>query len=252
MWRANVLRGSCGALAIVLAFWAGEARAGEDTMRLGGSEVDAATLKLGFDGNAETQLAHYYGGRGFGGYGYGRGFGFGFGYGGYGRGYGYRSYYGGYGYRPYYGFYRPYYYYRPYYSGYYGYPAYYSYPSYYYSAPVYYGSYYYGCADNAVHQPAVTLGQSTTITQVPVGTPLGSVSASSPVVNSGSGTYLYNGGPARQTPQPGVAPNPLPPNPAPLAEPRPNTIPREGRLVSLPVAPDLVNVRVNYPAYGQK
>src|SRR5580765_3105857 len=110
MYRIG-MTAAAGVVALLLS--GQEARAQNDTVRLGGT-VDAKTTTLAFDGQSETTLMR--GVRGFVGYGHGVGYGrVGFSYGariGYGG-------YGGYGYG-YGGYYRPYAYssyaYRPFYS----------------------------------------------------------------------------------------------------------------------------------------
>jgi hypothetical protein len=186
-----------------------QARA-DEVIRLGSSQEGAKTLTLGLnDDDADTELIHW--GRRF----YGRSYGFYGGYyGGYRGGY-YRSYY-----RPYYGFgvsyYRPYYSYRSYYSPYYS-SSFYSYPSYY-SYPAHYGVYSPCATTTAPTTPTVVLGQST------FSSPVSNV-APAPA-NRSNGTFPYNGGPASIIPEPSEN--------DPIVEPKQPTVPREGKLVSLP------------------
>lgn len=239
MFRSLTLIGACvAALAS-----AGLAAADGDLIRLDGK------------GDAQVEETRYYGGgwgRGYyGGGGWNRGYyGGGWNRGFYGGGWG-RGYYGG-------GFYgRPWYGagYRSYWGGGYGvglgfgvssYYGGWSVPSYYYSVPTY--SYYVSpCASESISggSTTLTLGRPTT-PQVP-----------------GDGTFPYDGGP-----RDGYLATP--PAMSPVQIPNRPSLPREGRLVSIPtadpyqfrafgeqpveplpapVAPE--TLRVSYPAYGE-
>jgi hypothetical protein len=223
-----------------------QVRADNDVIRLGGSQVEAPTQTLGFDGEATTQPVWGWRHRGY----YG-------GWGGYYGGWG-RSYYGGWGgyYRPYYGgyyggwggYYRPYYagyyggwggYYRPYYGGYYG-----GWGGYY---PSYYGGYGgWWCADSTTTMPqAVVLGSSSYSIPAPRTTmPLTngvkpSIQPLPPGI--GDGTFPYNGGPS-------VVPMPSD-NGSPV-QPPPTVVPREGKLVSAPSNSAPTSTPYFYRAYG--
>jgi hypothetical protein len=258
----------------VAAFLAGTqvASAGDVIPLKGTNSYNAQTVTLGNDGNSTTELTRgggrgggghggggFHGGGfggfrgGFGGFrgGYGGfrgGFGYGrFGYGGYG-GYGYGGYGGWGGYYPYYyGGYYPYYYggYYPYYGGYgygglgYGYVG--NYGSPYYSVGVGSSPYVYTqpYLSNATPYGTAAInnygynGYNGTNGNVPV----------MPPVQSGDGTYPYNGGP--------TVPVPLPPqnqvNPAKTAPAAPTTL----RLVSTPGGQQQQQSPYSYPAYGE-
>jgi hypothetical protein len=266
-------------LAGVAALFAGAqvARAADDVIPLrGAGSSSAATITLGYDGKADTELARYarggYGGyRGghYGGYGGYRGGHYG-GYGGYRGAYyggyrgghygGYRGYYAGYGgYRGYYGgYYRPYYYgnyggYYPYYSSYY-----YS-PSYYYSTPYYdYG--YYGCNTGVVAAPSVYAYQQPYYPSVqPYGVQgqvygnyngysgvpqQNGVTQPMPPVQppNGNGTFPYDGGPNNPVPMPRQDATP-----AKSAPQAPTTL----RLVSAPSQPVRPATQFSFQAYGE-
>jgi len=229
-----MLRWQWTALAIGLLLCAGgqQVRADNDVIRLGGADVGAKTQTLGFDGDVQTVNVWgwrrgYYGGWGRGYYGgWGRGYGYGWGgyrpYYGYGYGY-YRPYYRGYyaGYYPYYGGYGGYYggYYPSYYGGYGGYGGYYGgyYPS--------YGYGYYGCAENSQTMPRATVLGSSSYS-IPAPRTAGPLNPGTQAVPPSNGTFPYNGGPQ-------VVPLPSDTN-APAVQPPPATVPREGKLVSIP------------------
>jgi hypothetical protein len=266
-------RSLVGLTGVAALFAGAQVASASDVIPLKGTaSYNAQTITLGNDGNSTTELTR--GGRGGGG-GHGGGFhGGGFrggfvgyrgGYGGFRGGYygGYRGgYYGGYRgfYRPYYGGYYPYYSsYYPYYGGYgygglgyggYGYGG-LGYGGYGYGGLGYGG--YYGCSVSpgigVVSQYAYTQPYLSSVT--PYGT--------SPVINnygyngyngnlpvmppvqSGNGTYPYNGGP--------VAPVPIPQeqvNPAKTAPAAPTTL----RLVSTPTQQQQQSP-YSYPAYGE-
>src|SRR5262249_34970137 len=149
----------------------------------------------------------------------------------------YSGYYGSYYYPRYYGsYYSPSYYGYSYYPSYYGsyyYPGYYGY-SYY---PRYYGYSYYpsyygisyvspiACPAGAQHSPgAVRLRGSKGTTSDSYKVPLDPMK---PVPEGG--TYRYDGGPSDPVPLPRA-------EPAPASKVRPQTMPLEGRPVSLPPA----------------
>jgi len=252
--------------------------------------LGANTLTLG-TAAADTELTRGYHGGGFhGGYrgGYYGGYRGGY-YGGYRGGFygGYRGYYAGY--RGFYGGYRGNYggyggYYRPYYAGYggYGYGGY----GYNYVTPYYYGgygypysgcynygysypAYYYGCntgvnvvSTYAFNQPYVSSVTPYGVSQgvVPYGATQSGINGyngSTPVmppVQSGDGTYPYDGGPsttvpmpqqpAQQQPQPPQPLNPAPAKAAPAA-----TL----RLVSTTAQPVQTQrtSQFAFPAYGE-
>jgi len=236
-----------------------------------------STTELARHGGFGGYRGGYHGG--FGGYrgGYYGGYRGGY-YGGYRGGYygGYRGgYYGGYG-----GYYRPYYYsnyYRPYYGG-YGYGG-YGYGGYGYGgigyggySPYYYGSSYYSypyynswCGGSpgvgVVSQYAYTQPYLSSVT--PYGSaPIinnyayngngyngngynGNVPVMPPV-QSGDGTYPYNGGPANPVPMPEQQQQQQQLNPAKTAPAAPTTL----RLVSTPVQQPQPS-SFSYPAYGE-
>jgi hypothetical protein len=211
------------AIAVVVLAAAAPAWA-DDIVRLGGADAD----------DADTHLVYR---RGWGG-GY-RGWGGGF-YGSrYGYGYhswrphyyGYHGHYrhwGGYG-----GYYRPYAYYPSYYHSYYRAP-YYSYYRPYYAYPVHsYYSFAPCVGDELVMPEATALGSTNHSATVERAAPI------SPPRSNGAPSYFYDGGPRQAVPLPGVSPAPTKTPPAP-------TLPREGRLVSLPPAGQYA-----YPAYGE-
>lgn len=240
------LAAAAGVLALVAG--AGVARA-DDIVRLGGA--DTPTLRLGFDGDAGTQLVHRYHRGGF----YRGGF----------HG-GYRGFYGGfrgfYSYRPHFhhhGFYRPYY--TRFSIGIYSYPRYYmpyysSYPSYSYG---YYGGYY--CPINGVSvvtAPAAVV-PSTGAYYPPAVSPAPSATVPAPMPPPSNGTFPYDGGPSSPIPIPAdeSAPAQVPGRPAfpqtgetllvslpgttaaaPVASPRPQPAPRQ-------------RTQFAYPAYGE-
>jgi hypothetical protein len=236
----------------------------------GTASYNAQTVTLGNDGNSTTELMRGGGGgRGGGGF-HGGGFhggGFRGGYGGFRGGYyggfrggyygGFRGgYYGGFG-RGYYGGYGGYY---PYYSGYY-YPYYSSYYPYYggygyggygglgYGYGSYYGSPYYntwvGNSQYAYAQPYLSsvtpYGTAPVINNYGYNGYNGNLPPM-PQVQSGDGTYPYNGGP--------TAPVPIPQNqvnPAKTAPAAPTTL----RLVSTPGQQQQQQSPYSYPAYGE-
>jgi hypothetical protein len=204
--------------------------AGAALLAFGGiAKADDDLIRLGGKGDAETVEARYgYGGfyrggwgggwnRGWGGWGggwnrgyyggWGRGYYGGWGRGWYGGGWGvgwnrgyYRPWYGGYGYRPFVGIGVGW---GGYYPGYYG----------GYSVP-YYSSYSYcPCSTNltAVGGTVLTLGSSLATTAVP-----------------DNGTYPYDGGPRDGSLAPSAN------APAQMNGPGRSTLPRDGKLVSLP------------------
>jgi hypothetical protein len=231
LWR-SVMVAALAALAAVA--WTDSAKAGGDTMRLGG--VDAPTMTLGGNADADT-VAVWRRWGGYGGY-YRPSYYYG-GYGGYG-GYGY-NYYRPYSYSYGYSYYRPYSYgygysYYPRYSyGYSYYPRYYGYGSYY---PRYsYGySYYYpigsgdACGPQVVRVPG---NPGTTLT------PQEGAPAAPPAVKDG--TFPYDGGPDRPVPMPKVEDETegtrIPPKTTPRVEGIPVSIPAKAKYV--------------YPAYGE-
>jgi len=239
-----------------------QARAQDDTVRLGGS-IESKTTTLAFDGQSETTLMRgvrgFVGGRGGVGYSHVGHYGHVGNYGHVGHygnvglyrtnysSYGYRPYYSSYGYRPYYSTYSYGQYYNSYYgnsyygNGYgygYGYPAYY--PSYSYCAPYYGASYgYYPIAGDVqvgvqpAYRPAVTViptqPQPYNPTQIPM-------------PPADGGTYPYDGGP--------VNPIPLPKNPGGVYQPGTPVV-GDGRIVGLPANQKATSGSgFAYPAYG--
>jgi len=228
--------------------WIGVARA--DQPSPGASSVDAPTITLQGDGQADTDLVRGYHGGGYHGGGHHGGY-----HGHYG---GNRGYYGGYhnhgyygGYKNYYGgYYRPYYanYYRPYFAGY----SYYSSPYYanYYTPAYnnYYPSYYY--------PPAYSycIG-GTTQDYAAAPTPLNSQPYMPPVTSAAPGQgpptaglpggtpkpYQYDGGPNSPVPMPQDTPEPQKGN-GPL-------LPLKGYPVSITGSPQ--NSGYTFSAYGQ-
>ncbi len=238
------------ALAVAGLLWTGGANWADEVIRLGGVG-DAKVTTLEFDGSVDTELAHYRRGVGFSYYGPS----FGFSY--HSRPYYARSYYArpyyhhhhyGYGHRAYYN--RPYYasfhgpsfsfyYARPYrfYRDFYAYSA-YDYPSHYYAYPSYY---YYPCS--VAEGYIVTLNGTSAAPRnadVPSYYPPRSVI---PPASGNDATFPYDGGPKAPTLMPGA-------NPAPASQPERPTVPREGRIASLPAPAD--GARFMYAAYGEQ
>jgi hypothetical protein len=248
-----------GALAAGAMLAGGSAAWANDTVRLGGPSAAES-----MQGETDTELAHWRGGRGYGGYGRG--------YGGYGRGfsvnfYGGRGYYGGggWGHRGYGGYGLGYYgghygrsFYRPYYASYY-------YPSYNYYQPYYYSSYsYYPCAGDTVIAPTYAVQQNyqysapqSQLLPAPQQQQQQQQYVPPMPPASNPGQYQYDGGPNAPVPMPAQDVNPTR---------RPGgIIPLDGRLVSMPSAisggTSQVGIpqrsttkavpRVNYPAYGE-
>jgi hypothetical protein len=233
---------AAGALAAVICWnWTAAAHAG-DIFRLG-LNGEAPTFNLKGDGGAQDVLpvwgrryaAGYYSGY----------------YSGYSGAYYPRwGYYGSYYYPRYYGSYYPGYY-GAYYPGYYGsyYPGYYSYYPGYYGYSYYYPTYYpaityvspIGCRPGSQDVPATVLtpgGQVTTDTyKLPAAAP----DRMQPVPQDG--TYRYDGGPSNPVPLPRT-------EPAPAGNARPQTVPLDGRPVSLP--PAVPKKKYEYLAYGEK
>jgi len=190
---------------VALLFGGQQARAGDDTIRLGGN-IGAKTTTLSFDGKSETTLmrgAHGFAGHrgGYGGHG---GF-YRASFHGYGHGHGhfnYRPYYASY-YRPYYGSYYSSYY--PYYSSYYPYYASYGYaaPYYQYCAPSAYYSpsyaYYPISAGVTYGQPAGAYGAAPPTSQV---LPMPQQYNQNVVPMPPAGSYPYDGGPVNPVPLP--------------------------------------------------
>jgi hypothetical protein len=260
-------------LTSVAAFLAGaQVASASDVIPLKGTaSYNAQTVTLGNDGNSTTELTR--GGRGGGGF-HGGGFhggGYRGGYGGYRGGYGgYRGgYYGGYrggyygGYRGYYGGYRGYYGgyrgYYPYYTGYYPYyGGYGGYGGYGYDG-LGYGGYggYYGCNNSlgvgVVSQYAYSQPYLSSVTpygSAPVINNYGYNGYNNgyngnlpvmPPVQSGDGTYPYNGGP--------TAPVPIPQEQVNPAKTAPAAPPTTLRLVSTPSQQQ--QSPYSYPAYGE-
>jgi len=242
--------------ALALLAWAGLAQA-DQPKSVFDNGVDAPTITLQGDGDADTELVHGwrggYGGGWRGGYG-GYGGGWGVGYRGWGGGYG--GYYGGYrgwggygggwghGYynRPYvnlsFGYYPRYYssyHYRPWsygYSSYYS-PSYYGigYSSYYYQP--YYGGYY--CINGTESDATV---QATPLGQLP------NVPSMPPADQQEQQPFQYDGGPNSPVPLPSDSTQPQKNNqPAPQA-------PLKGHLVSIPGSPQSSGFA--FPAYGSE
>jgi len=286
-WRFNILEGMTmrclmwSALAVGLVFTGQSVSQANDTIRLGGPSVLSD-----IQGDTDTELIRYYGGRGY--YGGGRGYygGHGhYGHGNYGYNRGYGNYYGGYnrGYGSYYGGYnRGYYggyyggYGRSYYGGYYGgYRPYYGYGSYYggYAQPYYsnYGSYsnygYYGISGTGAPLLTAQVPAEYYPYQAQSQVPQNYTQPYMPPASNG--TYPYDGGPSSPIPMP--ADSAVPTNNGPRG-----TVPLDGKLVSLPrettgaagsvAVPTMVRLnqvatsapirpastRIAYPAYGDE
>jgi hypothetical protein len=235
LWRSV----AAGALAAVVCWVPTAAAHAGDVLRLG-LNSEAPTFNLKGDGGSEDTTTAWRGYRA----GYYRGYYNGY-YGGYYGSY-YPRYYGSYYYPGYYGsYYYPSYsygysYYPRYYGSYY-YPGYYGY-SYYY--PSYYGISYVSpinCPAGNQDVPGIVLtqgGAGTTDAYKPPATP-DPMKPAPP-----DGTYPYDGGPPAPVPMPRV-------EPAPAGKVRPQTMPLEGRPVSLPPAA-APKKKYDYLAYGEK
>jgi hypothetical protein len=239
LWR----KVAAGALAAVVCWgWTAAANAG-DVFRLG-LNSEAPTFNLKGDGGARDVLPVW----GHGGYGAGYYNGY---YSGYYGAY-YPRYYGSYYYPRYYGsyyypsYYYGYSYYPRYYGSYYYYPSYYSYyPGYSYYYPSYYGISFVspiGCPAGGQDVAGLVLtpdGKGTKSDSYKPAVPAG---PRKPVPQDG--TYPYDGGPPDPVPMPRV-------EPAPAGKVRPQTVPLEGRAVSLPPAA-APKKKYEYLAYGEK